>query len=161
MGLVLYLAYIVTVCGKLALTAGGWLLAKLLDKVAEKFMSYYRRIALIVIGLALAAGALVALLSRGEEIQVVAQSPVGSGVALDAPITISFSRPVDRRSAEASFTLVPPVAGRLSWQGETLVFTPSAPLAPATIYRAIIQPGLRDRLGRANRGETGWSFRTR
>jgi hypothetical protein len=124
-------------------------------------MNYYQRILLASLLLALSLFALAALFDSGGEVLVVDQGPVGSGVALDATIQIRFSRPVDRRSAEASFLIVPPVPGRLSWQAEVLFFTPSQPFAAATNYRVIIRPGLRDSRGRVNRSETQWTFRTR
>jgi hypothetical protein len=123
-------------------------------------MPYSLRLAVVVALLTLTIAVLAALTPRGQEITLVEQSPVGSGVARDSAIRLTFSRPVDRASAEASFRLLPLAAGRFSWEGETLVFTPAQPLAAETTYNVTIRRGLRDRAGRSNRSETRWSFRT-
>jgi hypothetical protein len=131
--------------------------------------TYYRRISYLSLGLALAT-ALTALAgsrlaARGREvaqpITVVAQSPNGMDVPLESAISITFSRSVDPESAEAAFVLVPPVPGTVTWQGQTLFFTPSQPFAPQTWYRVTIRPGVTDLDGYVNPWPTSWPFRTR
>jgi hypothetical protein len=124
-------------------------------------MPYYVRILVASLVLAVAVGGLAAFANRPNDVLVIDQSPIGSEIAPDSVIRVTFSRPVDRRSAETHLVLVPTAAGRFSWEGETLIFTPSQPFAAATIYRVTIRAGLRDRQGRVNRGATQWSFRTR
>lgn len=124
-------------------------------------MPYYLRIALVSAALAALTIALLATAPRPQEVQVVDQAPSGSGVPLDAEVRVTFSRAVERASAEASFRIVPVVAGGFRWEGETLIFRPREPLAAATNYNVTIRPGLRDARGRPNRAETRWTFRTR
>ena len=97
---------------------------------------------------------------RLEEVRV-RPSPTGV-VPTDTVITIVFSRPVDRPSAERAFTLYPTVSGRLSWRDDhTMIFTPSGPLQPRTRYNVTIGGGLRDTRNAVNRSPTAWSFLTR
>jgi hypothetical protein len=98
---------------------------------------------------------------RIRDVTVVAQTPNSNQVALDSPITVTFSRPVDRRSAERAFVLYPPVRGRFEWHDQTLVFIPLEPLRASTSYHVKIRPGLRDTYGHINRYETNWPFGTR
>jgi hypothetical protein len=54
----------------------------------------------------------------------------GSEVSLDGSITLFFNQPMDRESAEAAFFGLP---GTITWiDDSTLIFTPEAPLEPAT-----------------------------
>ena len=59
-------------------------------------------------------------------------------VAGAASIAVTFSEAMDPASAQAAFALQPAVAGTFHWQQTTLLFEPSAPLAPATVYTASI-----------------------
>jgi hypothetical protein len=124
-------------------------------------MHYLLRVGLISVVLALATAAAVILAPKPTEISVVADTPDGSGVALDSPISVTFSRDVDHRSAERAFALYPPVKGRFTWQDQTLIFQPAEPLHAQTTYRVTIRPGLRDTRGYTNRFMTSWPFRTR
>jgi Bacterial Ig-like domain len=124
-------------------------------------MSYSLRVTLISLFLAALTLAAVVFAPRVTEITVVDQSPNGSSVALDNPISITFSRPVDQHSAERAFVLYPTVKGRFEWRDQTLVFLPGEPLRPQTSYRVTIRSGLRDTHGYTNRTPTSWPFRTR
>ncbi len=124
-------------------------------------MSYYLRIALFSAALALATAGLAILGPRGAGVTLVAQAPSGQEVASGAALRLTFSRPVDRRSAEASFRLDPPAPGRFFWDEQTLTFQPSQPLSPNTDYTVTIAAGLQDDSGRANGAPLSWGFRTR
>jgi hypothetical protein len=124
-------------------------------------MTYSLRITAISAVLAVLTIAAVMFAPKVTDITVVAQTPVGSGAALDSAITVSFSRPVDQRSAERAFVLYPPVKGRFAWKGQMLIFQPIEPLHARTIYRITIRPGLRDPHGYINRFMTSWPFMTR
>lgn len=124
-------------------------------------MSLYFRAAVVSSVLAVLTAAAVLLAPRPEDVRVVDHAPKGNGVPHDAIISITFSRPVDRRSVVASFVLYPPVRGRINWVDDTtMLFVPAEPLAPATEYRVTLQNGLRDARGRANVGESSWPFFT-
>ncbi len=120
---------------------------------------FIRIIAVIAVLVALIAAALL-FAPRAEEVRV-HPSPTGV-VPTDTVITIVFSRPVDRPSAERAFTLYPTVPGRLSWRDDrTMIFTPTGVFQPQTIYNVTIGSGLRDTRNAINRSPTSWSFLTR
>jgi len=123
-------------------------------------MSYALRVMLIAVGLAALTAAAIAFAPRVTDVTVVAQTPNGANVALDSPVTVTFSRPVDTRSAEHAFLLYPPVKGRFLWRDQTLVFQPAESLRPRTSYSVTIRPGLRDARGYINRAMTSWPFST-
>jgi Bacterial Ig-like domain len=123
---------------------------------------YAVRVALASIALVVLTLAAVVFAPRVDYVSVIGQTPERDQVPLDSIISVTFSRPVDQRSAERSMVIYPLVKGRLSWRDDqTVVFTPSEPLRPKTIYHITIRPGLRDARGRINRAETLLSFRTR
>jgi len=61
-------------------------------------------------------------------------------LALDVPraanVTVTFSEPMNRASAEGAFSTSPAVAGSFSWSGSTMTFNPSADFAADTTYTA-------------------------
>lgn len=50
-------------------------------------------------------------------------------VAENSPIRVSFDQEVDKVSAQNSFEITPGVAGSFSWDNNTLVYSPNAPLS--------------------------------
>lgn len=119
-----------------------------------------------IVGVSLLLAVLTALVIwRGPAIravQVVTHAPTGADIAVGNPIHITFSRPVDRRSVEARFTLEPPVVGRFIWSGQTLTFEPQQPLRPATDYHVVLAPGIADQAAQTTTQEAiTWHFRTR
>jgi len=78
-----------------------------------------------------------------------------------ASINIVFSEALRTESAESRFHLEPSVPGALSWDGPTLIFTPSEPMPAATDFVLRVDPGFVDLAG--NIGTTGvdeWAFAT-
>lgn len=124
-------------------------------------MSYYVRIGLVTLALALLTGLLIWRGPHTGALMIVAATPDGDAVPGGAAVSMTFSRPVDRPSVESRFTLDPPVAGRFYWADQTLTFVPDRPLDPATSYAVQIAAGIQDSRGRANPEPLGWSFRTR
>jgi Tol biopolymer transport system component len=124
-------------------------------------MSYYLRIGLVSLTLALATLALLIFGPRTTPLRLVATTPSGQEAPTGAALRVTFSRAVDRQSAEASFRLTPAAAGRFFWEDRTLTFQPERPLAAATDYQVRFADGLRDEAGRPLAAELGWSFRTR
>jgi hypothetical protein len=124
-------------------------------------MTYNLRIAIVSIALALAAVVAIIAAPRWEDVRVVAHTPSGAAASLNSPISITFSREVDQRSAERSFVLYPPVRGRFFWHNErTMGFLPMEPMQPQTNYRITIRSSLRDARGRANQAEISWPIHT-
>ncbi len=101
--------------------------------------------------------------------QVVATVPAAdsTGVAIDQPVTATFDEPLDPATVTAaSFTLVPDggtaVAATVARDsvGTTVVLTPDAPLAYATLYTATLTTAITDTAGVALAAEYAWSFTT-
>ena len=75
-------------------------------------------------------------------------------VSPDTPISIRFSRmivPADalmRPTALPELRFDPPLAGSVTWLDQaTALFRPTAPLHPATLYRATLDAALSDITG--------------
>ncbi len=76
-------------------------------------------------------------------------------------VDIQFSEPVRTGSVERRFRIVPYVAGTLSWDGTTAIFTPSAKLPSDTAFAVYVDPGFEDLAGNAaTTGLDAWKFRT-
>lgn len=126
-------------------------------------MSFTTRIAICSGTLALLTLVLILFAPTPAGITLIAQSPGGEGVARNTLISMTFSRPPDKRSAERVFALHPSVAGRFVWRDDvTLVFEPTEPLKEKTMYRVFIRGGLRDTRGRIDYNSyVQWPFWTR
>jgi hypothetical protein len=78
-----------------------------------------------------------------------------------AAIDVQFSERVQAGSAERSFHINPYVAGSISWDGATAIFTPSERLPGDTAFTVSIDAGFEDLAGNtAATGLDGWTFRT-
>lgn len=62
-------------------------------------------------------------------------------------IEVELSEPIDTTSAEGVLRITPAVDGGVTWSSSTMIFTPAAPLAPATTYTVELVAGIRDRAG--------------
>jgi Tol biopolymer transport system component len=124
-------------------------------------VSYYLRIGLCCLLTLILTAALVAFGPRSASITLAAYGPQGEAVGAGASLRLTFSRPVDRQSAEASFRIEPPAEGYFFWDEQTLTFQPKQPLLPETQYTVTVGPELQDDNGRANARALSWGFRTR
>ncbi|HMQ30294.1 MAG TPA: Ig-like domain-containing protein [Chloroflexaceae bacterium] len=124
-------------------------------------MTYTARIAAFSGATFLLTALLVLFGPRGAPMTLAARAPNGQEVAVGAAISMTFSRPVDRAAAEASFRIAPPAPGRFFWEERTLTFRPTQPLSPETDYSVSFGEELRDAEGRPVRAALGWGFRTR
>ncbi|HSV97228.1 MAG TPA: Ig-like domain-containing protein [Spirochaetota bacterium] len=62
---------------------------------------------------------------------------INDGIDKNVSFYVVFSEPMNRPSAESAFSLSPSPGGHFSWNGDSiLVFHPSRPLAPETLYQA-------------------------
>ena len=87
------------------------------------------------------------------------------GVSRTDPIVVVFDQPMDKPSVEAAFSLKravngEPVSGSFSWSGNSLLFTPSAPLAAARLYNATVGTGARSLAGINLTDPKAWTFTT-
>jgi uncharacterized repeat protein (TIGR02543 family) len=56
-------------------------------------------------------------------------------------VAVIFGGAMNHASAEAAFSIDPPVSGSFSWQGPIMFFTPAQSLAPNTIYTCTMAAG--------------------
>jgi Tol biopolymer transport system component len=104
------------------------------------------------------------LIVRGDQVgvQVKAVSPAdgATNVASLAPIRATFDQPIELSGVLRSLIVDPPASGTAQWEGETLVFYPSEPLLPDTLYTVTIPAGLRGQGGQTVQRAVVWQFRT-
>lgn len=93
-------------------------------------------------------------------------SPAGgaTGVARTTTVSATFDRAMNRASVESAFSLRRTsggaVNGSFSWSGNTVTFTPSAPLSGAASHTASVGTGARDAAGIALASARTWQFTT-
>jgi hypothetical protein len=76
----------------------------------------------------------------GQTTEVVATYPPdgATDVPVNANLTLTFGRPMDRASVESALIIVPQVQLAFAWQGETLTVVPFADWQPGTAYTLTI-----------------------
>ncbi len=74
-------------------------------------------------------------------------SPTGGSITTGTIISVTFSEPMDRSSAEEAFVTSPGVDGVFDWVDNTMIFTPTSPLLPETEYIVIIRTTATDLAG--------------
>ncbi|MEA5510633.1 Ig-like domain-containing protein [Crocosphaera sp. UHCC 0190] len=82
------------------------------------------------------------LLVRGEQVplQVSYFSWEGKKVGVqDRTFNLKFNRPVNQDSVEKNLTIDPPLPGRITWQGKTLIYTLNDPPIYGTNYQIKLQ----------------------
>ncbi len=102
-------------------------------------------------------------------VKLLLPSPDTTGVDVRAPISVTFSQPMDRASAQAAFTIDPPVRGTFRWAeesppqeqpptpappegmpaplGEVMAFVPEEDYQRGVTYRVTIGTGARAKVG--------------
>ncbi len=118
-------------------------------------LTHHRRLAPLVL-LTLACGAAPTIVST---------TPVdgATGIARSPTISITFSEPMAPASLAGTFTVASasgPVAGTISTDGSTAVFTPAAPLTLSTQYTASITTAATSVKGVALGTARSWRFTT-
>jgi uncharacterized protein YvpB len=86
-------------------------------------------------------------------------SPGGGNVAPNTAIKIGFDQAVDHASAESRFSLSPSLAGRFSWSGNTMIYTPTG-MGYQTGYNYSVAPGVVPAWGLPSNRPLGGSFTT-
>jgi len=95
--------------------------------------------------------------------QVVQVSPADESalVPVDRPIVVRFNQPVDPTSAQAAFHISPAVVGTFQVLTDTLIFTPTQPMAFDTPYQVTVEAGVTSAAGgRGMAAPYRWRFRT-
>jgi len=75
-------------------------------------------------------------------VKVIGFSPSGSLVSPNSPMKVTFDQPVDQSSAQGKFSVSPALNGSFAWEGNILVFRPSA-LSLLTTYRIGVAAGVK------------------
>ncbi|MDO9538290.1 MAG: Ig-like domain-containing protein, partial [Thermoplasmata archaeon] len=84
-----------------------------------------------------------------------------SGVPVDTNITVTFSEPMNKTSAEQGFNISPSVAGSFYWSNDTtMTFSQSSQLTINTIYTVTIDTTAKDLAGNHMESNYTWSFNT-
>ena len=80
---------------------------------------------------------------------VIHASPAGQWTAPDAPIKVTFNRPMSRSSVESAFAIHPPVQGRFVWHDDNRAFSfhHELPFDVATNYTVRIMATAQDESG--------------
>jgi hypothetical protein len=131
-----------------------------------------RRRAISLASVVLAVVALVLVLYNATLVD--RRAPTVTGISLSAPaggdpalaqtvtaIDVEFSEAVDRASVERRFRIEPSVGGSFSWDGTTLIFSPTTKLPQDTAFLVSVESGFQDVAGNvATAGLEGWTFRT-
>jgi|GEM_PF-2875900 len=106
---------------------------------------------------------------NGNGPSVTASSPADNAtdVALDAPVTYTFSEAMDADSIDAeTFTLVGPddagVVGTITYASasNTATFTPESDLEPGSLYTATVTTGVHSSVGDSLAADHSWRFTT-
>lgn len=123
-----------------------------------------RRVALLVPLLLLAAcGSDPAAYPEPTVVSTVPAS-AGTGVAINLPITATFSRAMTPATLGASTFVLKlgstVVAGAVTYAGTTATLAPTAALAPSSVYTATLTVGCKDLAGIAMAADYSWSFTT-
>jgi len=97
--------------------------------------------------------------------EVVSTSPVdlATGVSPSKVITVTFNEPMNPATITAiSFTILglSPVAGTITYSGNTASFTPTNPLASNITYTGRITTAAKDMMGNAIQEDYVWTFST-
>ncbi len=88
----------------------------------------------------------------------------GSGqtsIAIDAPIAVTFSEPMDKDSVESAFSIFPSVEGKLVWSDNTMTFYTAVALDYGAGYAIIIDAGAKDLAGNSLEQSYSWEFTTK
>ena len=83
-----------------------------------------------------------------------------TNVSVYTPIKVSFSEFMNKASAEGAFSIDPSVSGTFSWDGNTMIYVPSSPLALSTTYTVTIGTGAKDLAGNSLSSTFSFSFTT-
>lgn len=70
-----------------------------------------------------------------------------SAIPIESSVKITFDQPVVEQSAEKAFSISPKVTGTISWEGNTMTFHPSKPLAFGTQYQVNVAGAVASRYG--------------
>jgi len=91
---------------------------------------------------------------------ILAHSPSGTNVSVNATMSVTFSGAMNKTSAENAFSISPPINGSFSWSGNTMIFIPAFNLAYNTTYNITISEEAKDLNGIPMQSKYSWEFIT-
>ncbi len=107
-------------------------------------MKPFDRLVLIIILALIVLIAGIFLLGDRVGVQILAVYPSeGNPISINESIGITFDHDMDSESVLSGFSIEPPITGDLSWEDNTLWFSPIEPLDPAIEYQVSIASGVR------------------
>jgi uncharacterized protein YvpB len=83
-----------------------------------------------------------------------------SAVGINNQVKVTFDQEVDKKSAESKFAISPNVPGSFSWDGNTMIFTPSSAYGFSTKYTVTIASGVKTVKGQDSNKNFNMSFTT-
>jgi parallel beta-helix repeat protein len=92
--------------------------------------------------------------------EVIGNTPSGSNVPVNTPITITFSETMEHESVESAFSTSPSTVGRYSWSGNTMTYTPNSNLEINTMYTVTVGTDAKDLAGNNLQSPYSWQFTT-
>jgi Tol biopolymer transport system component len=118
------------------------------------------RLTVVLLIMILIPGAGIIYLLGTPDLTSVYPGPGAVEVPAGEPLTLSFSRVMQQSSVIERLTIDPEQAGSFSWQGSTLIFTPSQPWPSGQPIRVRLAAGARSAgfLSFSIREEASWSF---
>ena len=92
-------------------------------------------------------------------------APNASHVSRSGNISIAFSEALDPATVSTRTITVTDAdgnaaAGSVNYAGNAVIFTPSSPLIPGTVYTVTVTSGIKDLQGHAFQGDYSWQFVT-
>ena len=125
-------------------------------------LSRFDRVVALAALVALAAIAL--LIWRGDQVGlgVAGLTPAAdaAGVSTRGDIEMRFSQPLQADASAVRLRFDPPLTGTVRMVGDRLLFSPSAPLQPNTLYTVRLEAGLASAQGRRLLEPLEWRFAT-
>jgi len=94
------------------------------------------------------------------EIRLLTVSPRGQGAKLNSSLRMTFDQPVERESAQASFSAQPELAGRFTWEGNSMILHPDSALGYFTPYKVTLRRGIRSLYGLDLTSDLSFNFTT-
>ncbi len=102
------------------------------------------------------------LLRLQNRVQISAVHPAqGEPISMFGKIGVSFNQAMNTASVEDRFTIEPALLGQVTWEGNTLWFTPESALDPTQVYTAFLTRGAQALTGRTLGRTHTWQVEVR
>jgi hypothetical protein len=93
-------------------------------------------------------------------LEVISYSPVGNNVPVTTTINATFNHEMRENRISIHFSITPEVRGDITWENNTMIFTPDIPLNYDTHYLVTFGGNTEDDEGYTLGKDFQWSFRT-